>query len=422
MNIAIGKFGRSIYFDKARRSMTSGDEEAPMLYTLLAQRYPEHTFYLIGKSDASRLRARANAAKSEPSLSSFFDDTPDTPDADLVDDIIPKNIVDLFEDIPANRSDDPHFWLLEKIQRLDLKFDCGIIYHGPVPGVGIPGVGIMRVDGKSEAQTLMMFSKYYACVIHTLNVLQIPWIGLCGDPKYVPMVQRDFLNEPKIILSQISKTFPARKRIVSYDDSLSFKTVEEKYVYSAIETVYMLDEKKVDWRNIKKDIRFTIGLNGGFSRDDFMREWFINHGRTDVKVYGVWSEEFTSAHPNMFEEKRISDVADIFFRTRYTIIPPPHKPTGNFVTQKFWKTIQYGIIPFFHPKYDTDKIFPVPEILRIKNAAEMYERMDYLDNHHEETAKIHTLLWNLLDDRFFNGDHLDATIKNALKKYANISL
>lgn len=416
MNIAIGKLGRSIFFNKKAWSMTSGDEEAPLLYTMLAKRHPEHTFYLIGRSDITRYRAQTERS-TVGTLDCFFgdDEVADTSNN------LPTNIVDLFEDIPKERNRDPHKWLLEKIERIGLKFDLGIIYHGPIAGVGVPDVGIMRVDGKGPAQTLDMFSKYYAPVVHTFNVMQFPWIGLCGDPKYVPMVQRDFLNEPKIIMSQINAEF-TRSRIKSYTESLERRTVKETYTYCGIETIYMLDSERYDWRNVKKDIPFTIGLNGGDSRNDFIREWFIDKGRTDIKVYGVWSKEFTDAYPDMFEEKRISDAHDEFMRTKYTIIPPPHKPTGNFVTQKFWKMIQYGIVPFFHPKYDTDKLFPVPSILRINSPDQMYERMAYLDANPDEYQKIKDLMWSLLPDDLFNGEFIYGQVQKQLKKHVGFGL
>jgi hypothetical protein len=153
-----------------------------------------------------------------------------------------------------------------------------------------------------------------------------------------------------------------------------------------------------------------------------MREWFIDRGRTDIKVYGVWSEDFTKAYPDMFEEKRISDAHDQFLRTKYTIIPPPHKPTGNFVTQKFWKMVQYGIVPFFHPKYDTDKLFPVPSILRINSPEQMYERMTYLDNNPDEYQKIKDFMWSLLPDELFNGDFIYGQIQKQLRNHVGFGL
>ena len=63
MNILIGKFGRSIFFDKKSWSIYAGDDEAPILYTELAKRYPQHTFYLIGKSDIYKIKRRLKKAE-----------------------------------------------------------------------------------------------------------------------------------------------------------------------------------------------------------------------------------------------------------------------------------------------------------------------------------------------------------------------
>lgn len=411
MNILIGKIGRSIYFNKESRSMTSGDEEAPMMYTMLAKRHPEHTFYLAGRSDIEKVRG-----KKVNNLSSFFGE-------EEPDDIIPENIVNLFDDYNKNVVDEePHNWLYDKIIRLGLKFDLGLIYYGPMPNVGIPDKGIQRLDGSGDAKSLEMFRLYYAPIMHTLNMTQTPWIGFCGDPKYVPSRARDMLNEPKVVMSQTSGSFPT-KRITSYEDSLNIKNVYENHVYAGIETIFMLDEKKVDWRNFNKDILFTIGLNGGASRDVFIRDWFLNIGRTDIKVYGEWNQEFMDKYPDIFEKKRISEVSDIFFRTKYTIIPPPHLPTGNFVTQKFWKMIYYGIIPFFHPEYDTEKLLNVPDIIRIDSPKQMWERIDYLENNKNEYEKVKMHLWNFIDnDDLFDGSFLHNQVKKYAKEYANIVL
>ena len=410
MNIVIGKIGRSIYFDKDKRSMTNGDEEAPMMYTMLAKKYPEHNFYLIGRSDLQRVRKK----ESNATLSAFF--------GEEEEETVPSNIIDLFDDWDRNITELPHNWLWAKIQRLGLKFDLGLIYYGPMPNVGIPDKGIMRLDGSGIAKSLDMFVLYYGPIMNTLNETQIPWIGLCGDPKYVPSIARDMLNEPKVVMSQTEGKFKT-KRIPSYEDSLNPVEVYEHHSYAGIETIFMLEEKKTDWRNINKDILFTIGLNGGQSRDKFIRDWFIDKGRTDVKVYGKWAEEFTNEYPDMFEEKRIAEVEDEFFRTKYTIIPPPHQPTGNFVTQKFWKMIMYGIIPFFHPGYDTEKILDVPDILRINSPEDMWEKIDYLEANPDEREKILDVLWQFFDkDDLFDGTFLHNQVKKYVRDYANIEL
>jgi hypothetical protein len=410
MNIVIGKFGRSVYFNKDKRSMTNGDEEAPMMYTMLAKKYPDYNFYLAGRSDLQLVRKKESTA----TLDIFF--------GEEESEKVPSNIIDLFDDWDSHIHELPHNWLWEKIERLGLKFDLGLIYYGPMPNVGITDKGILKLNGSGIAKSLDMFKLYYAPIMYTLNQSQIPWIGLCGDPKYVPSIARDMLNEPKVIMSQTKGKFKT-KRIKSYDDSLTLNEVYENHSYAAIETIFMLNEKKTDWRNINKDILFTIGLNGGQSRDKFIRKWFIDKGRTDVKVYGKWSDEFTNKYPDMFEEKRISEVEDEFFRTKYTIIPPPHRPKGNFVTQKFWKMIMYGIIPFFHPGYDTEKILPVPNILRINSPEDMWKKIDYLEANPEEYQKVLNVLWKFFDkDDLFDGTFLHNQVKHYVKKYVGLEL
>ena len=414
MNIVIGKIGRSIYFNEKNRSMTAGDEEAPMMYTMLAERHPEHNFYLLGRSDLTRIRQKENT----DTLGSFFGEEPESK--------VPSNIIDLFEDWDKKANDAAgiaiHDWLLTKIDNMDLQFDLGLIYYGPMPNVGISNKGIMRLDGTGPAKSLEMFENYYAPIMHVLNIRQTPWIGLCGDPKYVPSIARDILNEPKVVMSQTEGKFKT-KRITAYDDSLNRIDVEEDHRYAAIETIFMLNEKKVDWRDIDKDILFTIGLNGGQSRDGFIKDWFLDKGRTDVKVYGKWAEEFTTQYPHMFEEKRIAEVEDEFYRTKYTIIPPPHQPTGNFVTQKFWKMIVYGIIPFFHPGYDTESILQIPKILRIDSAEDMWEKIDYLEANPQERKAIQDKLWRFLEsDGLFDGSFLHNRVKHFVKEFAGFEL
>src|SRR5579863_8716764 len=108
--------------------MYSGDEEGPLLYRLLARSYPQHNFYLIGRSDLNEELTRM---------------------------CTPANIIDMFNDATPDiwsnaaikRDSTAHFWLEEKIKRLGLKFDVGIFFLGPSSSVSIPGVGVKNLDG-----------------------------------------------------------------------------------------------------------------------------------------------------------------------------------------------------------------------------------------------------------------------------------
>ena len=54
MNIAIGKSGRSCYFNEERWSIYAGDDSPKIIYFEIARQNPQHTFYLIGASDFTK--------------------------------------------------------------------------------------------------------------------------------------------------------------------------------------------------------------------------------------------------------------------------------------------------------------------------------------------------------------------------------
>ena len=61
MKIAIGKIGKSIKFGpeekgKGKKAMTAGSIDARIIFQTLIKFNPEHTFYLIGRSNYSRLK------------------------------------------------------------------------------------------------------------------------------------------------------------------------------------------------------------------------------------------------------------------------------------------------------------------------------------------------------------------------------
>lgn len=416
LNILIGKLGKSTFFNTERQGFANGDEEAPNMFRMLAERHPEHTFYFCCKSDITKTRITA-ANKTGPNL---FDDT----DEDFIDPI-PSNIIDLYDDWTNKDKESSADWLYNKTQRLGVKFDCGIIYQGPVGSINVAGKGTKRLDGAGEAKTLEMLSKYAGPAVHLLNMTQVPYMLLCGDPRYIPSSCRDAYNIERVVLTQ-TNLLGKIKRIKSYAESAESDCQYHNihYVYSRLETIFMLTEQKINWLDLQKTNTFVIGLNGGYSRDQFIRDWLLNTNAdlSKIKVYGKWSEEFTEKYPDIFEEKSIKSVEPIFLNSRYTIIPPPHDPMETFVTQKFWKMIHYGIIPFFHPKYDTLKLLNVPDILRIKSPAEMWQRIEYLDNNKDEYLKVQKALWSMLKDDYYNGNFLHEVIKTASKKYMEIEL
>lgn len=420
MNILIGKIGRSVFFNEASWNMYAGDEEAPILYTLLAKTYPEHTFYFIGRSDLSRYKRKISIAEAS-SFSSFFEeDDNQINQSDDFNNDIPDNIVDLFENYNKSKDGYAHEYLEKQISEKKLKFDIGIIFQGPSFGTSLPNAIYKIDDNNTYTAPLEMGVSYSAPIIHALNITNVPYFLLVSDPRYVPILQRDVINDERFILSQINTKFSNRKRICGYyEESKKFRMVDLDYRYAGIETIFMINKKKVDFTKFEKTNNFIIALNSAgikSERQQIITDWLLKDNNNSIKIYGKWENEFIEKYPGVFEETAIRDLEDKFFNSRFTFIPPFSKKHSKFVTQKFWKMIYYGVIPFFHPYYDTEKLFKVPDILRVSTPKDMWKRIEWLNNNESDYRKLLTYFYSMLDDSFFSGQFMINKINDSVKE------
>ena len=104
------------------------------------------------------------------------------------------------------------------------------------------------------------------------------------------------------------------------------------------------------------------------------------------------------------------------WESKFTFIPCFQKRLTNFVTQKVWKMIYYGIIPFWDKNnYDTDNIYKeIPDYFKVKTPKEMWDKIEYLNLHEEEYKKYLKIYYNLLEDKYFNGDFIVDVFKQYL--------
>ena len=111
MNIAIGKSGRSCFFNEKHWDMSAGDDSPKILYFYLAKKYPQHNFYLIGASDYKDCVKRGIE--------------------------VPENIIDIFGEARKEVKENPgkfdEVWQYQRdiLNRKGIKFDLGIIMQGP---------------------------------------------------------------------------------------------------------------------------------------------------------------------------------------------------------------------------------------------------------------------------------------------------
>jgi len=72
--------------------------------------------------------------------------------------------------------------------------------------------------------------------------------------------------------------------------------------------------------------------------------------------------------------------------------------------------------------YDTDRIFDVPEVLRVKSPTEMWRNIDRLESNPREYEAVLQHLWEMLNDGYYNGEYLSNRIASALETHAGIKL
>lgn len=418
MNIAIGKIGRSSYFDKNNWSIYAGDDSPYIIYTTLAKAFPQHNFYMLGGNDLDRIK--------KSTMSSGFNFKP----KNVID--IPNNIIDIYhkaKDLSKKNKTDICDEVINVLNKENIHIDFGIIMQGPDFSVSVPNKGTVHIkDHNKICSVLDMAKNYCAPIIHAINVLKFPYINVNEDPRYVPVSAKDIHHDEEVILSQINVKKPYKRRKGYFGDSKILRDIILNYEYAGIERMFLADKKKVDFSNpdniivngktLKKSNEFVMALNESEDRMEFLKNNVFKY-RPDQIVYGKWNEKTIKGYEKNFECKGIIEMEDLMFQTKFTYVPPFEKRLTNFVTQKVWKMLYYGIIPFWDKKsYDTDNLYHfMPDYFKVSSAKEMWDKIDYLNTHEDEYRKYLKIYYDLLEDKYFNGDFIVETFKPYIERY-----
>jgi hypothetical protein len=136
-----------------------------------------------------------------------------------------------------------------------------------------------------------------------------------------------------------------------------------------------------------------------------MEKWIFENEPKQI-IYGKWDDESKEKYPENFVEKGIVDLQDEMWETKFTFIPAFSYKSKSFVTQKFWKMLYYGIIPFWCKNdYDKNNLYSMfPDFIKVETPEELVYKINYLENNPEEYKKLLYQLYDLLEDKYFNND------------------
>lgn len=363
-----GKIGKAIKFDSKKWGATGGDNEAPTLILKLAEQNPNDTFILISSNDFDKVQFNKpsniiNGLKSLGPLKNMYDGF-------LTDTLKDKDIAGAIIVLGPTCRKNLEYW---------------------------PRLGFAK--------------SYCAPIIHYLNNSNVKWIGVCNDPRYYLKDVRDLTNKPLKYLSQYNESFVKKvfsKLPPDNDNDLIDMTINSEY--SGVEKIMLFNNKtNKNFENKNNDFNIILneGKNGVKSRYPELKKYVLNFF-DDVNIYGEWYSEETKNDLRFKGPKPFTEIVDITKKSKFSFIIPI---SPGWVTSKYIELINNGIIPFFHPDYDSQKNLDIPDFLRIESPNQLKERIDIIKFNNDFYVKLITELQNkFITENDINGKTISDTI------------
>jgi hypothetical protein len=379
--IALAKIGKSIKFGGAF-SPVGGDNEPGALVRALANNNPDDHFYLIGRSDYSRLEE--NEKKK----------------------LFPySNVTDIWEGFKAKHEEDVFNHVNKKHD--EIGFDHGVVMFGQVGTVTIPNTIEQVKHRHLTASVIEMTKNYSTPIVKWFNERKVPWIEIQNDPRYHSNQSRDLFGLPHTILSQYTYVLKS-KHIQSYKEQDTVLSHTD-CVYAGVETLYLVDRKLPDIIELSRSKKtpFMVVLNEGKpSRYNMLKDWVLD-SNTDVEIYGKWDDQRALEDSRFKGSLHIDELSKKLQDVKYSLVIPI---APGWVTSKYIELIHNGVIPFFHPTYDTQRHINVPEILRLKRPGQLAETIKYFEENSDAYQEVLKDLQRLLKPEYYDGTFISKKI------------
>jgi len=394
LKVAIFPIGSAIKFNKDRVKRSDGSSEYLNMFKILARQPAITELWILQRSDWKKL---SDAEKIEIDPRNVI--------RDIYDEFKVVTGAETFKNEEGYDITYKHLWdSIKHLQQPD--FGIGFAAQG-LTNVNIPGIIRGKRNPDTMRKSLAMTAGYAAPLIHYLNMSNIPWFLSLTDPRYISKNQkwRDLINGPRSIISQFNDTinsthfesYPIQEDTVEITHPLSL-------YYTGIEKLNMFGTSPINpggERNIKFSIVAMQSCAGNAPKDyryEELKKFILNREDTkDFSIWGKWDERFTNGFSQFKGYVTSSEIDEIFSKTKYTLIIPIGP---NWVTSKYAEMLQCGVVPFFHPDYDTQfNLFPGDNFLRVKDGNELFEKISILErDDNKRIALVKTLQERLLKD------------------------
>ena len=433
MNILIGKIGKTIKFKNLH--INTGDDSSMILFSTMARMLPEHNFYFCGPNDLTKLTNKEyNYIFPNNNVFSLYCncDEVNKKSGITVDDLMKIHEGKNTADRELTREDyegDVLFWdsLVEKVIASGIKFDFALLFTGYV-GYHCMNLTCRRPDGKFYTP-LNAFKRYTGPYIHLINTFNIPLYTIAEDPRYITINTEELFVRERLILTQMSDcTVPvAQKYITSYADHTRIEKTPLPCTYAGVEKIFLMGINK-NWKDsidVNRKINNTKNpkcivisnghgtkaLNSGWTEKDgrlpgyleYIVNGMANTKYSNTHVYGMWSDETLEKYPNIFQDKKMIDIADEIADAKYSLV---YSIVPNFITIKPYEMITQGLIPFIHPDYDSNRLLGLPEYCYVTSPEDMVNKMTELDSDNDKYIKLLNECFDCIKPEYLDGSYL----------------
>lgn len=384
MNILISKLDIARFTKCPDKMKTYGGFDVAALMLLnVVKEYPQHTFYYIGSNDISEFEN------------------------------CPSNLIDIETPIKElkkyNKDLEKYEVAIDYCKNNNLKFDIALYWYCRFTNLACYKDGYISTKG--TPRKLRQCEQQLSHIMAVPKAYNIPIYYMIDDVTELKQIPYD-VDKPAAIWTQCNG-------ITTYQHYISVNNpVREKInfplTYKPIEKLWLQGKQKVDWRNFNKTNEFIVTCNApsdqSLDKFFYIKKWVLDIFN-DAIVYGRWTctkkmaEEISKYNVgHRFIERGMCEMEDLMFNTKYTIVIPPSKRYPEFVTQKVYSMLYYGIIPFWcSDDYDKDNLYSeFPEFIKVKTPEELISKINYLNNNPDEYKKLLYQLYELLEDKYFD--------------------
>ena len=416
-NIAIAKLAKSIRFDQAQWSSVGGVNEAPFLIYALAKTFPEDTFWIIGKSDYSKVFPNGLLPNIKDIWSKEYWETEKSPTSYLNSYSYDEN-PELYKSF--------YRYVNRTFDKLNVTIDFAIILYGIFFSCSMYET-VLNTDGK-YTKSLECSTKRMSFLTYWLNTYKGKYVSIVTDPRQYAKMPRDFVHWADINLSQIDKDMQFTEKSTQYwpaGQIIENPQRLHKNIYSGVETITLFSA--VPYDSFPKKKGFNMILNQGFPassskqeppRYTELKKWILSDADFDCSIYGNWDDKILSSDKRFRGPVQQTELGSVLETTKYTLCIPI---APGWVTSKFVEMAHYGVLPFVTDTYGTESSQTyIPDVLRVKSQAELKERIAMFEACPDAYDKVMQYLKHLLKN-MYSGEYALTHICNNIKNYTGFS-